>query len=533
MSASRKNRKAPPREINYAPLPEVSRDFVMDFEGDVMGLVGSVGTGKTISLAIKILLAATSIVPMEDGVRRTRFIVFRKRYGDLELSIMKDLETIVAPGLIQFSGQTSPMKGWMEFSDAHGPVECELLFYAFETEADVLKIKSLKFTAGFGPEIQEHAGPRVLKGVYERLNRFPTPSASQIDFDAENIDDNPAIRWNLPDGTVAKGSFLAFDFNMPSRRHWLHDYLVKDNTVDPSTGKLFRRVYKQPSVLSWVPGGVLNNPEDGVAMRYRGEDGVFIRNLDARGYAVHNGYKYWFKLVQDSAGDDELIQRNVLVEWGQQADGKPVYPMYQEAAHVASKPLNYAPGRLVLVGVDNGHNNAWIFTQQAIDGTSVVIHEICNVGEDAKPVDRAVSEDVVPYINQHLRGYRILFVLDQAFWQEEGGFGLRQVDALTDAGLDVIPCPDKFTGPIRRINGNWLSSRRVLISPTCTRLTEALAGGFHFKMLPSGVYTEEPVKNASSHVAEAWEFVQVALEKPNVRMQNVTKKKRKRQCDVM
>jgi hypothetical protein len=504
------------KRVKFAELPPTSKEMVLNFTDGVQILAGPVGTGKTISLGLKLLVSALSIKPQEDGVRRTRFIVFRRRYGDLEASIAKDLGDIVAPGLFRMSSRKSPMYGEMKFRDERGPVECEVYFYAFETEADVAKIKSMKFTCGFGPEAQEHVSHKILKGVYERLGRYPTNENIDVEDDA-TLEYNRAIAWRLPNGGDEQGPFLALDINYPSRHHWMWNYMVGNNKVQPDTGRPLRAVHRQPPTHIFVPDKRLDRGEKGVEGIYRGQSGAFVRNPEARRYIVHQGWQYWESLIREMMGDDALIQQNILAEFGTASDGLPVYPVFADHRHVSETPLEYLVGVPVYIGADNGHNNAWIFMQKdPSNGVIRIVHEIVNVGAGAKTVKMAIDEDVLPYISQTLvpMGVQdIVVITDQAFLQREGGYGNTQMDVLSDAGLVALPCPEKYTTPMRDIVTDQLRTNKILVSLTCTWVTAAFSGEFKYKM-KEGIKSSEPVKNDYSHPAEAAEIGITGIIKP-------------------
>ncbi len=507
--------------ISYASLPPVSRDFLLDFDSPILALGGPIGTGKTFVGALRILLKAIYINPMADGVRRSSFIVVRKRYGDLEQSAIPALKRVFGEAF-EMSGKRSPMYGQVRVKDERGFIEVDIWLYAFETRADVEKIRSLSFTDGMIIEGQELEHPSMITDIYKRCGRFPTPENADDNNDFER---NPLLEYHWPDGRVSYGRQLFLDFNYTDTRHWLYDYLVTSNPVRHD-GTRRRALYQQPATHVWVPGGVLSEAHRGVYGRYRGEEGAFIRNLDAVHYIKHQGWTYWEEILEQSIGDDAKIERDVLAKFGESSDGKPVYPQFSRETHVVEQALDYIPGLPVFVGVDNGLNNAWIFCQQARDGMLYVIDEIVNVGDDAKPIRNALEQDITPYINNTLLGFDIAMILDQAFWSREGGEGRTQVELLSNAGYKVFKCPHKFTGPIREATSGFIARRMLRVAANCTALIDALSGGFCYPMnRVTGQYLDSPNQTSvHSHPANAFEFVCAKLahnghdrRKPNTR----------------
>ena len=491
--------------ITYSSLPPVSLDFLLDFNSPMLALGGPIGTGKTFVSAMRVLMKAMHIKPMPDGVRRSKFIIVRKRYGDLEQSVVPIFSRICGPAFAM-TGKRSPMLGRIRMDDGHGPIECELWLYAFETVADVEKIRSLAFTDGMIVEAQELDAPSMIVDIFKRCGRFPSPANAD---DQEDHEDNPMLEYTFPGGTRAFGRQLAMDFNFTSRRHWFHHFLVENNPVR-ADGTQRISVYEQPPTHIWVPGAAVDGYRvKGVQTTFKGESGAFIRNDEALHYIKQQGWSYWESIIEQSFGDDAKIQQDILAQFGDSGTGKPVYPGFLREWHVADKSIAYIPGLPVWVGVDNGLNNAWIFCQQDGRGQLLVIHEVVNVGDDAKSISNAISEDIHPYINNHLPQHKVVMVLDQAFWSREGGEGRTQVELLSNAGFHVEKCPFKFTSPIREATTDIIRSRRVTISPTCNRLIDALAGGFHYPLIKSlGTFSEVPNQTSEhSHPANAFEFV--------------------------
>lgn len=459
---------------------------------------------NTYSAAAKLLMMALHIKPRPDGWRRSRWIVARRNYGDLEASIVKDFEESIAKGMFFSSGKTSPMFGRIFLDTPDLKVDAEIYFYAFENDEAAKKIKSLKFTGGMVVEAQEFESHLTLRRIYERLGRYPTPEdADEIPDD--ELDSNPEIEFQFPGGNY-RGRFMFGDINYTGMG-WLYDYLVTNNRT-LADGRKQRKLYEQPPIFTFLPKAVAAEM-GGKAMEgnYKGEDGAWVRNPDALPYIKFNGWGYWEDIIRENYGQDGEITRNVMGKFYRGTGGKPVHPSFREEFHVADRELGYTRGLLVSVGVDNGFNNAWIHMQMVGD-MIYVIDEICNVAELAKSVKDAVQDDIIPYNGKHLHGFRVKYVLDQAFFSKEGGEGKAQVDQLTDNNLEVMPCPEKFTTAIRSLVGRAFRERRVLISPRCKMLINGLDGGYSYPFNPSsGQHSETPDKNSPySHIVEAFEF---------------------------
>ena len=517
------------KTVRFAQVAPVSHDFLMDMSSPVAALGGPLGTGKTATLMLKLLLAAMSIAPDAEGVRKSRMLVARKRYGDLAASVIRTLSDVIAPGVFTMTGQRSPMLGNIRFPytapDGTGKsVDCEILFYAFETADDAEKIRSINLTNAYIAEAQELVSTDILSLIYSRLGRYPT--ADNVD-DAESHERNTAITFTLPNGATHHTPQLSLDFNYSVISHHFTKYMVGENPRQPD-GTLLRKLYAQPPIYEFVPGATVESGCEGVPGQYRGEHGLFVRNLDATQYIKFSGWAYYEGLLREMSGDDALIQQSILGEWGTSSYGKPVYPRFKRDIHVARKQLRFLPGIPVVVGVDQGMNNAWIFMQELSSGTIQVVAEIVNVGEEAKPLRDAVEQDVLPFLNKELHSHHVRFVIDQASLQREGGEGKAQIEIMAGYGLRVKPCSLKRTTPMRELVNKALSLQQIVVSPTCTFIVDGFLGGFAYKPNKQGIYSDEPDQRSEySHPLNALEFGVSELRYKSAKTRNTTPKRKK------
>ena len=515
--------------VRFAQVAPISHDFLMDMSSPVAALGGPLGTGKTATLMLKLLLAAMSIAPDAEGVRKSRMLVARKRYGDLAASVIRTLSDVIAPGVFTMTGQRSPMLGNIRFPytapDGTGKsVDCEILFYAFETADDAEKIRSINLTNAYIAEAQELVSTDILSLIYSRLGRYPT--ADNVD-DAESHERNTAITFTLPNGATHHTPQLSLDFNFPAVAHHFTKYMVGENPRQPD-GTLLRKLYAQPPIYEFIPGATIAAGGEGVEGQYRGEHGMFVRNLGAAQYIKFSGWAYYEGLLREMSGDDALIQQSIFGEWGTSSYGKPVYPRFKREVHVAKKPLKFLPGIPVVVGVDQGINNAWIYMQQLSSGTIYIVAEIVNVGEEAKPLRDAVEQDVIPYMNQELHGHMVRHIIDQASLQREGGEGKAQIEILSSHGLRVKPCSLKRTTPMRELVNKALSMQQLIVSPTCTYIIDGFLGGFAYKPNKQGIYSDEPDQRSEySHPLNALEFGVAELLYKAKKPQSTTPKRKK------
>lgn len=429
-------------------------------------------TGKTyVHIGYKMLGLMTHQRPYR-GIRRTRFLVSRAVKGDLEKSIFNELHDDILPEeWIVSASRGYPMSINIDGNLGDGTrVKCEIQFYAFPDLDSVDKVRSIGYTAIFMLETQEFESELIVLGQYKRGGRYPTSKDGGICYQVPQAD-----------GTVKEytGNRLYGDFNYPRRSHWLYKFLVTNNepVVFDKNVIPARTVYEQPPIFNFTPS--VDGPHE-----YKGEKGEFIPNPDAANYTLHYSehgpdekpkanFRYWIdilvQLLMDR--DDSSIERDLLGQWGTIVGGKPVHPRYRIAIHQSVKALEYDPTLLVLCGVDNGFNNAWTFWQVGRDGVLYGIHEICNVGENAKTIAEAVEDDVIPYVRGELPHDDVLFLPDRHFADRSGGRGDSQLEPLQEAGFKFkLAKTDKKTSLIAAAN-LFLTGERMVLSKRWKCLT--------------------------------------------------------------
>ena len=509
---------------DFAP---VNNEYFLDYQNPNQMLLGPIGTGKSVTTLTKMVVMSSLIEPMADGVKRTVFIVARKNYNELMATAVNDLETFIAPGIFRLVKSSPPYKGVLEYTDEYGyEVESTIWFYAFDTDLLSEKIKSLNATAAFLIECQQFVSRLTMINIFKRLGRFPpTKDLSRVDDEASTTYRLPVskdryseleakgkeiIKERTPNGQdvcyqVVRQVFMMADANFTSSLHWFKKYCVDENTVIAEGDPPARKVYYQPPIFNFAAGSL---DDDGIPGTYKGEKGRFIKNPEALPYIIYNKWKYWIRILKEAAGEDNAIQTDLLGEWGDTVDGKPVHPKFNRRIHVSETPLDYLEGLTVYVGVDNGFNNAWTFCQMDYRGQLRVIDCIPNVGDNAKAIEDALEEDVLPYLLNRCPKHKVIFILDQAFDQKDGGHGFTQSDVLNRKGLSFQYCPHKNFAPMKHALDHYLKVPQVLFSPTCDMLIDGLAGGYHYQVSKTaGVVGTNPKKNNYSHVCETMHFV--------------------------
>lgn len=514
-------------------MPPVNSDFLTDFHSPVAGLGGPTGTGKSFTLGQKLLAAAT-MQRAHRGLRQTHFLIARPTEGDAKDSMIKDLEDEIlaeikeAGGVVKFTGQY-PIRGEVRFKlPDESEVYCQITAMGLEDQPSAKrKLKSKKYTCAFCPELQTFSDPGIVDEIVQRINRFPT-------------DKDGGIYWEVPlsDGTVAtySGGRLWFDFNFSDRNtSWFYKYAVTNNIIKDD-GTPTRAIYEQPPILLAVPDPASN-------FTYKGEKVRFEPNPEALDYIAHavvrdeegnkipgSEYWHWIKQVEQMVGDDAQIDENIMGVWGYRTSGKPVYPGFNSNEHEVQGSIPINRSMPVYVGVDGGFNNAWVFGQEGFSGKLQITDEINNILEDAKPISMALDEDVLPLLNQKYFGCDVIFVIDPSMYYGEGAKGNNQAEEFKIRGLKCVAAPTQDPD-LRTADGRWfVNTRGVLeISSICADLVSALAGGYNYKLLRSGMFEDKPDKKSPySHIGDAFQYLCSQMKRGFSKPKKTRTKKKKR-----
>lgn len=176
----------------------VARAFI-DAAGPVVAIVGPVGSGKSSAAAFKLARMAVNIKPCRDGVKRSRSIIVRNTYRELEDSCIKTFFHWVPRGL----GEWRP--GDMEFRiRVPGRHEHSFMFRAFDSVGDVGKLLSTEYSAAWLSEAREL--PEELIHMLPARLRYPSQSQCPGFAGSILIESNPSdvSHWLYRTGVEAK-----------------------------------------------------------------------------------------------------------------------------------------------------------------------------------------------------------------------------------------------------------------------------------------------------------------------------------------
>lgn len=314
-------------EFKYSPDGAVLKSF-MKSDTFFRLIRGPVGSGKSVACAVEIFRRALQQEPGQDGVRRSRWAVVRNTNPQLKTTTIKTWLDWFPENIFGQFMWSVPYTHWLKLGD----VEVEVIFLALDRPEDVKKLLSLELTGIWVNEARE-LPKAIIDACTMRVGRFPSMR-----------DGGPT--WK---GVIA-------DTNAPEEDHWwpimAGDVPIPDHIPSEQAKMLVKpadwEFFTQP------PGMIEEKNEDGDVIEYKlnpkRENGKFI------------GKDYYPKLIQGKT--KSWIDVYVMNRYGLIMEGKPVYPLFAPAVHVAVEGIPIAAGLPVYVGVDFGLTPAAVLGQK-------------------------------------------------------------------------------------------------------------------------------------------------------------------------
>ncbi|EFA1526611.1 hypothetical protein ACLAFG_003854 [Escherichia coli] len=462
------------RQHLYEAYPTASKFHAAWKEKKIRAMCGPFGSGKSVTCVNDLLYIAIRQKPAPDGVRYTRFGVIRATYPNLRTTTKKTLEQ----WLIHEAGgikETAPMEGHYRFRLQHDGtlVDMELILLAVSDDESIKKLRSTDFTAIWINEATE-VPASVFTTATERIGRYPSGERG-------------ACSWR---GVI-------MDYNMPPRGHWLLNLFASERD-DYALFMQPPAAFKHESDDGMISYEV--NPEAENLVPLGGNDGF------------EGGIRYYQSqidskmLVGDYDGIDQLLCLKVVDD----RSGKPVWPRFSRAIHVAKHVILPQPGLETMISIDTSGIHPAALFWQFIGVKWVILDEL--YGEETGFED-FVYGGLLPLVqSRYKESSGILAICDPAN-ARNALTATTPVATLNEAHIRAqVAGTNNTKSRIEAVNR--LLNKDVgglLISPNCERVIASCAGGYKFgKMQIRGTvdvaYTANPVKNEHSHPADALQY---------------------------
>lgn len=440
------------RTLVYSAPPTVRKFMRHYLPGQLFysWIIGPLGSGKTTGLFFKLVYMAQMQAKSADGIRRSKAVIVRNTMPQLK-------DTTIASWMYWFKDGEAGT--WHEtnksFTLRFADVECEVLFRALDTPADVARVLSLEVTFAIFDEFVQI--PRaIIDALSGRCGRYPTAAEGA-----------PATNWGMWGAS-----------NPSTEDNWwftmLHEELPEN------------------AIYLLQPSGFSPEAEN-------------IENLPG-------GREYYTN--QAKGKTQAWIMQFLEAQWGFSVDGRPVVPSFRPDLHVAPSAIRYEPLLPLVAGFDPGlTGSAMIFGQQDLNGQLRVLGELVQEGYSAV---RFLNERMRPYLSMRFPGLRhddLTVAPDPAAGSGQAATDDRVVDILRRHYRVSIESNNRL--PLRLDAIEHFTSRltqagpALLIDPVnCPILIRALKGGWRFTMDRK---REEPrpvpEKNPYSHPGDGFGYL--------------------------
>lgn len=446
----------------YIPGPTLLK-FHQD-DRMVRGVVGPVGSGKTVGCAMELLSRSIRQVPHADGVRRTRWGIIRNTFPELRSTTMKTVRDWLPEEIFDVIA-TFPITGTLDFGLPDGTrVLSEWVFVAQDRPDDVKKLKSLELTGGWMNEASEMP-EEVLQMLVARIGRYP---------------------GMMQGGPTWSGVVL--DTNAPSEDSWWYELFEQEKPDGYA-------VYHQPPAVLQNPDPITGKP-------------TWVGHPDAENIGnLKDGYEYYLRQIPGKS--TAWINVFLKAQYGESLVGRPVFAgEFSLANHWPNETLKPDRSNVVAIGFDWGLYPAAVFGQVDRMGSLNIIYEIAP--ETDVSLEAFIEDYITPVIMEHFQGCSFVGYGDPS------GRGRSQIDKRTpfqltnQAGIRCLPAYSNEFLVRRDAVASFLNRRDgFALSKQCIKLRRALLRDYRYERLKGGAgeYKTRPEKNMSSHIADALQYL--------------------------
>lgn len=158
--------------------------FLKD-DNEMRGIMGPVGSGKSVVCCIDIFKRCCEIEPGPDGVRRSRWAVVRNTRQQLKDTTQKTWFDWFPAGVAGKWRETD-----QTFIIKVNDVEAEIMFRALDTPDDVAKVLSLELTGVWLNECRE-IPKEIVEAIQTRIGRYPAQGTVSNYWNGMICDTNP------------------------------------------------------------------------------------------------------------------------------------------------------------------------------------------------------------------------------------------------------------------------------------------------------------------------------------------------------
>ena len=470
-------------EIDY--VPEATPALFHASDSFVRGIMGPVGSGKSVACCVEIFLRACEQRPSgPESVRKSRWAVIRNTYPELKTTTIKTFQ--------DWFGDLATMRWDVPITakvrvglDDGTIVDLEIMFIAMDRPQDIQKLKSLELTGAFLNEACE-LSKTALDMATSRVGRYPAKR-----------DGGPS--WHG----------IIMDTNPPDDDHWYYKLAEEDKPeIHLPDGSILKyEFWRQPP-----------------ALLYNEKTGEYLPNPHAENITnLELGYHYYFQQLPGKTR--EWINVFCMGLYGTIHEGRSVYPEYNDQIHCSPTIIQPLRGLRLLLGFDFGLTPSCVFAQFHPRGQLRVIDELTTkAGADTDMgINQFVRDVVKPHLTNNYPGMAI------ESWGDPAGGQRAQADKtitclkiLSLNGIPTEPAPSNDWITRREAVVRFLTTMRdgepgFLLSPNCRVLRKGFNGGFKYDRIQiSGEdrFKDQASKNSYSHPHDGLQYLSLGITSP-------------------
>lgn len=442
--------------MKYIPSPtgqkfHQARDIDTSF---VRGLMGPIGSGKSVTCVLELLLISMSQEADKEGIRRTRHGIIRNTYRELLDTTVETFFTWINKDTGHWSALNMIFTLEQTLSDGT-TMYVEFLFRALDKPDDIKKLLSLELTFAWINEAREIAKP-VVDMVQGRVGRYPPPVL----------------------GPQATYFGLIMDTNPPDNDHWwytLFEELIPDN----------HKLFRQPSGVSQEAENTKNLPRN-----------------------------YYQNMQQGKT--QEWINVYVHGLYGFVSDGKPVWPEYNDDVHHTEQIIKADTSLTLYIGIDFGLTPAAVIGQETSSGQLLIIDELVTFDMGAVQFGRLLRQKLSHDYPEHSNNKNIEIYADPAGESRSQTDEQTPFMMLAHQGIDAYPTYtndptvriEVVADYMRRLD--FTAQPAFMVTSNAPTLRKALAGGYKYRRMQvtgESRFQDKPDKGRYSHVADALQYL--------------------------
>lgn len=172
--------------IDYTPPPTIER-FMLDDQSSVRGLVGPIGSGKSMGCIIELLRRSRQQAPY-NNVRYTRFAIIRNTLQQLRSTVLADIRQYLGP-MVSYFVTDSTVKIRAEMPDGTY-IHSDWMLIPLDTAEDQKRLLSMQLTGAWINEVREVPFD-IIKPLRGRLGRYPSKAMGGPTWYGLIADSNP------------------------------------------------------------------------------------------------------------------------------------------------------------------------------------------------------------------------------------------------------------------------------------------------------------------------------------------------------